>query len=249
MYTFESRIRYSETNREGFLSMEGLLDYFQDCSTFHSEDLGLGIEYLNRKHMLWVLSAWQIVVNRYPKLCERVEVGTFPYDFKGFMGYRNFFLKDAQGEFLAVANSIWTLVDTDTFKPVRPTESMLEGYVLEPMLSMEYAPRKIAVPEGGAYREPIEVKTHHLDTNRHVNNGQYVRMAMDFLPEDVNVKQLRAEYKMQARLGDCMKPYVVQDGERYGISLRDGEEKPYVNIEFIVNGLEKPASGRNGEQI
>ena len=72
MYQFNGRIRYSEVDSEGKLSLESLLDYFQDCSTFHSEDLGLGVEYLKEKHMAWVLSAWQIVVERYPKLCERV---------------------------------------------------------------------------------------------------------------------------------------------------------------------------------
>ena len=72
MYTFDARIRYSETNRDGVLSLEGLLDYFQDASTFHSEDLGVGIGYLKKEHLVWVLSSWQIVVDRVspkPTLC------------------------------------------------------------------------------------------------------------------------------------------------------------------------------------
>ncbi len=39
MYTFQSRIRYSEVGPDGRLTLESLLDYFQDASTFHSEDL------------------------------------------------------------------------------------------------------------------------------------------------------------------------------------------------------------------
>ena len=64
MYTFEGRIRYSETDSEGKLTMASLINYFQDCSTFHSEELGLGVEYLKAEHLVWVLSAWQIVVER-----------------------------------------------------------------------------------------------------------------------------------------------------------------------------------------
>lgn len=235
MYTFDGRIRYSETGSDGCLTLEGMLNYFQDASTFQSEDLGRGIEYLKQNHIVWVLSSWQIVVERYPKLGEKVEVGTFPYDFKGFMGSRNFFLKDEKGEFLAKANSLWTLIDVDTFRPVKPAEEMLQSYPLEPKLEMDYAPRKIAVPEGGTYQDAIEVKAHHLDTNRHVNNGQYVRMAMSLLPEGVCVRQLRAEYKMQARLGDRMLPYVVKSGDIYVVSLVNEEKNPYVNIEFTVN--------------
>lgn len=39
MYSFKSKIRYSETDSRGRLSLEALLDYFQDCSAFQSEAL------------------------------------------------------------------------------------------------------------------------------------------------------------------------------------------------------------------
>lgn len=42
MYSFNSRVRYSEVNKDGRLKLVSLLDYFQDCSTFHSEDAGDG---------------------------------------------------------------------------------------------------------------------------------------------------------------------------------------------------------------
>ena len=44
MYTFDSRIRYSETDETGALSLLGVINYMQDCSTFQSEDIGLGAE-------------------------------------------------------------------------------------------------------------------------------------------------------------------------------------------------------------
>lgn len=232
MYHFESRIRYSESNSEGRLTMASLLNYFQDCSTFHSEDLGLGITYLKEQHLVWVLSSWQIVVKRFPELCERVEIGTFPYEFKGFLGYRNFFLRSQKGEYDAMANTLWSLLSTDTMKPVPLPKAMQEGYTLEEKLPMEYAPRKITILQGGIEKEPIVVKKHHLDTNHHVNNGQYVSMAMELLPEDFKVTQLRAEYKKQAWLDDILYPYVVQQENRYSISLRDQKGSPYVNVEF-----------------
>ena len=74
MYTFESRIRYSETDSEGKLTMASLIDYFQDVTIFQSEDIGKGVDYLKEQHLVWVLSAWQIVVERYPKLCEKVTI-------------------------------------------------------------------------------------------------------------------------------------------------------------------------------
>ena len=49
MYTFDSRVRYSETGEDGLLSLPAIVDYFQDASTFQSEDLGIGIDFLKKK--------------------------------------------------------------------------------------------------------------------------------------------------------------------------------------------------------
>ena len=232
MYSFDSRIRYSETDSEGKLTMASLLNYFQDCSTFQSEELGVGVADLKEKHRVWVLSSWQIVVDRYPGLCESVKIGTFPYEFKGFLGHRNFVMMTAEGEMLARANSLWSLLDTDTGKPAMAEKAMMEKYGLEERLEMEYAPRKVAVPEGGFFAENIIVKKHHLDTNYHVNNAQFVDIAMEFLPKEFVIGQLRAEYKKQAFLNDVFHPYVVQEDKKMVVSLRDEQGKPYAVVEF-----------------
>ena len=233
MYAFDSRIRYSETDSEGKLTLDALLNYFQDCSTFHSEDVGLGIGYMKEIGQVWVLSAWQIVVSRYPKLGERVKIVTLPYELKAFLGYRNFAMLDEQGEYLAKANSLWSLLDVRTGKPVMVNEAMQKGYATDEKLEMEYAPRKITVPQGGELQEPIVVKKHHLDTNHHVNNGQYVNIAMEYLPDDFVIHQLRAEYKKQAFLDDILHPYVVRTDNGYVICLQDESGKPYVSVEFL----------------
>lgn len=232
MYTFGSRIRYSEADSEGKLTMASLLNYFQDSSTFHSEDIGLGVRYFKEVHQVWVLSSWQIVVERYPELCERVIIGTQPYDMKGFLGYRNFAMMTESGEYLAKANSIWSLLDLDQGKPVAVSEEMTRKYGIGEKLDMEYAPRKITIPGDGKTGEAIVVRQHHLDTNHHVNNGQFVDMAMDFLPERFAIRQLRAEYKKQAFLDDVLLPYVSVGEDRVVVSLTDGKGAPYVVTEF-----------------
>ena len=238
MYTFDSRVRYSEVGVDGNLTLIALLEYFQDCSTFHSEDIGLGMDYLRELNQVWMLSAWQICVNRYPRLCEHIVIGTAPYEFKGFVGYRNFVMKTQEGEVLSYANTIWSLMDLGKMTPARPSERMLAGYVLEEKYPMEYAPRKIHVPAEGERAESFVVKEHHLDTNNHVNNGQYVRMAMDYLPKDFQVGQLRVEYKNQAVLGERIHPVVAKDTEEslYTISLNREDGRPYSIVELSRAG-------------
>ena len=152
MYAFDSRIRYSETDSEGRLTLNALLNYFQDCSTFHSEDVGLGIGYMKEIGQVWVLSAWQIVVNRYPQLGEKVRIVTLPYELKAFLGYRNFAMLDEKGEYIAKANSLWSLLDVTTGKPVIVNEAMRKGYVADEKCRMVFKCKGLSYRTPGALR-------------------------------------------------------------------------------------------------
>ena len=236
MYMFKSRVRYSETDMDAKLSVTGLMNYFQDCSTFHSEDSGVGISYLEEERKGWLLSSWQIVIHRRPRLGEEITVKTWPYEAKGIFGMRNFTLHGREGELLAAADSCWFLVDASTGKPVRVGAEDVAAYGdEEPRFPMERAPRKIALPENLEEKKRIPVMKHQLDTNRHVNNAQYVDMAMEVLPEGARVKQIRAEYKKAAVLGDTMALFAAESGDTYVISLRDPEGGIFANVELKVN--------------
>lgn len=231
MYFYESRVGFSESDHTGKLTLLGLLNYFQDVATFHSEDLGVGWDYIHERNMVWVLSSWQIIVYRYPKTCETIEIGTAPYAFKGCFGYRNFLARTKEGEVLAVANSLWTLLSTTDRGIGRLTDKMKEVYVIEPKLDMDYADRRIKIPENGEVRDGFEIGKHHLDSNKHVNNGKYVEMAMQEIPDDVEITQVRVEYKKQAFLGDGISPYVVNREQGAIIALRNTEGEDYAVVD------------------
>ncbi len=241
MYTFESRIRYSEVDKNALLTIESLIDYFQDCSTFQTEDGPASMAYLRQRGIAWVLSSWQIEINRYPKLCERVIIGTIPHEIKGYFGVRNFFMDTREGERLAVANSMWTLYDFEKGVPTRVTPEIIAAYPLEEKLDMDYEPRKIIIPTEGErfLGEEILVRRRHLDTNNHVNNGQFIRMAIESLPDrETKPRSLRAEYKKQAMLGDRLYPEVIKvsknDRMAYTISLKDCDGSPSCVVEIKI---------------
>ncbi len=232
MYSFDSRIRYSEVDYQGKLNFHALLDYFQDCSSFHSEDLQLGVEFLQEHKVAWVLISWQIEVKRYPVYGERVQISTWPYDFKGFYGYRNFKMTDEKGETLAYANSLWVLLDTQSGRPVRVLPEMNERYTLEPPIPMEKGPRKMQIPQNMEAREPFAVHKFHLDTNLHVNNGKYILMAQEYLPKEFEIGKLRTEYKKSAVYGDTIYPFVKEEEDKFVVALCDEQQNPYVTIEL-----------------
>jgi hypothetical protein len=99
---------------------------------------------------------------------------------------------------------------------------------------MDYAGRKVAIPEEGNALPPIKVGREHIDTNHHMNNAKYVAVAMNCVPANLEVKELRIEYKKQAYLGDEIHPFVASIDGGLAISLRDAEGNPYVNMHLFV---------------
>ena len=234
MYKFESKIRYSELDETGCLAVPKIVDYFQDCSNMQSDFLGVGREYLEEKHLAWVLSFWQIVIDRRPGQNESVKIGTFPYDFNGVMGLRNFLIEDNAGNRIVRANSIWTLLDMNSGRPVRAGAEITQHYPVEEKLPMDYASRKVSIPELGETLTPITVKREYIDTNHHMNNAKYLTVAMNYVPCHLEVKEIRIEYKKQAFLGDEIYPFVASIEGGLAISLRDADGNPYVNMHILT---------------
>ena len=231
-YQFESRVRYSEVGEDQRLTLPGVIDYFQDCSTFHSEDLGVGLEKLTARGKAWILASWQIQIERLPVLGEKIVIQTWPYNFKGFYGERNFRILDDKGQTLASAASMWIYLDVASKRPSRVDEDIQNAYVLEEPLALGPISRKIPMPAGSVKKDSFSVMRSHLDTNHHVNNGQYIVMAEEYLPEGFQVKQIRVEYRKSAVLHDVIVPFVHEEADQCTISLCDIDEKPYAVIEF-----------------
>ena len=234
MFSFESRVRYSETDHTGHLSALSLLDYFQDAAIFHSEDRGIGLDFLSNSNLAWVLSSWQIDTFDMPYLGTNIVIETYPYEFKAFLGYRNFVLRSKSGHKYAVANSIWSLINTQTGKPAMITENLIHSFGYGKKLDMEYKAGRLREPreESPIIMTPIKIENHNIDTNGHVNNAQYVALASDFI--DGTIKCIRAEYKSQALLGDVLIPHLYNNTDKTILVFKSEEGKVYCIVEFSI---------------
>ena len=231
-YSFNSRVRYSETGEDGRLTLPGALNYFQDCCTFQAESIGLGMEVLKARDRAWFLSSWQVIVDEYPAMGTEIKITTAPYDFKGFMGMRNFTIETADGRLLAWANSNWTNLIISKGIPARLTPADTDNYVLSEKIEMDYAPRKISLPDGMISQEPFQVQKHHLDTNHHVNNAQYVDIARELVPSGTEIGEIRAEYRKAAVLGDEIVVKRAREGMSHLVSLCNANGDVFANVEL-----------------
>ncbi len=96
---------------------------------------------------------------------------------------------------------------------------------------MEYEPRKIKLSREWGEKEPVKVQRSWIDSNDHVNNSWYVKTAFEQLPQDLEIRQLRVEYKKQAYEGDILYPRYAREEQRTLVALCDEKQKPYAVIE------------------
>ncbi len=237
MYSFNSRVRYSEVGQDGRLAFSSAVHYMQDCAIFHSESVGEGVRDLKDEGRVWLLSSWQIEVRRRPVLGEKICVSTWPCGFKAMYGYRNFVISGESGGQDIRAYSIWSYLDLAAGRPVKVPEELVERYGPEPALDMETAGRKIRIPAQLHERGEFPVQRFQIDTNGHVNNVQYIQMASPFLPEDDRLVRLRAEYKKAAVYGDRIR--IMENGgeETRTVVLQSPDGQVFAVIE---------AAGRKG---
>ena len=240
MYRFEDRVRFSEMDENGEMTIPAVMNIFQDCSDYQSEDLGIGHAWLAERHCAWVLSFWQVFFGRMPRDRERYIAETRPWKFDHFFGYRNFALYGESGEPAVRANSLWTFLDTSRMRPCRPLPELEEAYGLDERLEMDYAAgRKIRIPENAVPGERIPVRKRHLDLNHHVNNVQYIAMACETLPEKFPVYEMRAEYRRAAVAGDVIVPVTGREGVWRVTGLCDEAGEPYAVVSFRAKAHEE----------
>lgn len=231
MYHLKGRVRYSEVDENRRLTVDGLINYLQDCCSFHSEDLGVGLDYIVENKIAWVISGWQIEIKKMPVYGQRIDVQTWPYMFEGFLGERNFRIVDESGSVLVQADSRWALVDTKNGRPTRIPSSLAAAYEMGEPLGLKKPPRKLRPDLTQAKAmEPFAVQQKHLDTNHHVNNSQYVLMALEYMPEGQAVSQIAVEYKTPAVLGDTFYPYVLEKDGELLVALCTEEKRPYAVV-------------------
>ena len=256
MYSLTYKVTTSTCDSEGKLKLYSALQMMQDCSEMWIDSEPGVKQYFTEQNMAQLLATRQVEIVRVPEYKEELTVTTSVYGMKPMFGFRNTFIYDAQGKPCYKTWSMGAFVDKAAGKLKRVDEATIQTMKLEPQLEMNYKDRRIILPkgrsseshpslledgrvateldkvkDGGEVLEPIKVLRADIDYNKHMNNANYVRMAMELLPEDFVVTGLRVEYRVAAKLGDCLTPTIYQIADGIIISLSIGSEVSAI-IEF-----------------
>ena len=236
MFSLKYKVTTSTCDSEGRLKLYSALQMMQDCSEMWIDTEPGVRQYFSEQNMAQLLASRQVEVVRVPAYKEELTVTTSVYGMKPMFGFRNTFIYDAEGRPCYRTWSMGAFVDKASGKLKRVDDATIASMRLEPQLEMSYRDRRIILPceetsEGVQVLQPVRVLRADIDYNRHMNNANYIRMAMELLPEDFVVKGLRVEYRVAAKLDDMLTPVVYRTADGIIVSLSMGDDVSAI-IEF-----------------
>ena len=232
MYSLKYKVTTSTCDSTGRLKLYSALQMMQDCSEMWIDSEPGVKQYFTEQNMAQLLATRQVEIIRVPEYKEELTVTSTVYGMKPMFGFRNTFIYDAEGKPCYKTWSMGAFVDKSEGKLKRVDDATMASMSLEPQLEMDYKDRRIILPkEDGEVLEPVKVLRADIDYNRHVNNANYVRMAMELLPEGFDVKGLRVEYRVAAKLGDTLVPTLYHTGPALIVALSIGDDVSAI-VEF-----------------
>ena len=232
MYSLKYKVTTSTCDSEGRLKLYSALQMMQDCSEMWIDSEPGVKEYFVAQNMAQLLASRQVEIIRVPEYKEELTVTTSVYGMKPMFGFRNTYIYDAEGKPCYKTWSMGAFVDKANGKLKRVDDATIASMTLEPQLDMNYGDRRIILPrEGGEAQEPYKVLRADIDYNKHMNNANYVRIAMELLPKGFEVKCLRVEYRVAAKLGDVLVPVAYNVEGRFIVALSVGDDVSAI-IEF-----------------
>lgn len=210
MPTFSNIVSSSNTDRNGNMKLFSAVQWMQDCSVISFMEDTAFCEWLAEHGATPVVNFRQLQVFRVPGLRERLTCSSYVYDLQGAFGYRNTAIYDAQGKPCYMSWSIAAFVNLETGRLSRIPREVQSRLQFPPRLDMTYGSRKIVLPESPLTPlAPIQVRRDDIDYNNHVNNAQYIRMALECLPEDFEVRGLRVDYRKPVMPGSTITPSIA----------------------------------------
>ena len=232
MYSLKYKVTTSTCDSEGRLKLYSALQMMQDCSEMWIDSEPGVKRFFAEQNMAQLLATRQVEIIRVPEYKEELTVSTTVYGMKPMFGFRNTFIYDAQGKPCYKTWSMGAFVDRATGKLKRVDDETIASMTIEKQLEMTYRDRRVILPkEGGTALDAVRVLRSDIDYNKHMNNANYVRVAMELLPEGFRAKGLRVEYRVAAKKGQLLVPtiYAIEGGYIVALSV-DGEASAIIEF-------------------
>ena len=239
IYTQEFRIASYQTDLTARMKPSAILEIMQEMAGAHAEMLDVGRARLSPMNLAWVLTRVEVRMDRYPVSGEIITVETFPMPNRRVFFPRYFIFRDADGNQIGCAGSLWVVLDVTTRKMGNPAEiaaMMPDNRDLTSPMGMPATVEELPCEGIEAARMPLYTD---LDVNGHVNNTRYLdwccnALGIDAMRESA-MTSFCVNYNQEILPGQEVRTVLHREGSRFSFSGFEGDVR-----HFDVGGMLMP---------
>lgn len=212
-----------DVNLYGDLKTSAMFTMMQDAAVKSSNLMGAGYHAMLEKNLIWVVALQKAEIIKLPKWGDSITLESWPGKPMHSLMPRYYRFLDSEGETIINCSSLWSLVDIDDRRMIKPDERGLEfPYIVTGYeISRPRSPKGSADIHGGEFTVPYSF----LDLNGHMNNCRYFDVCEDVLPAAQSgnkLKSVTAEYSSEIKLGETISlDRAEKDGKHLVIGTTD----------------------------
>ncbi len=235
IYCSNFKIGFEDIGVNNEATNKALLAIMQDISCMHSASIGYGVLDIESKKRAWMLLDWKMKVIKRPKYNDDIKVETWSRKAERLYAYRDFQIRDKEGNIIVIGTSRWIFVDTDKRRPVRITSEIADLYESETDKSVFSEEMEDIKCESYIFKKDYYVQRRDIDINGHMHNLNYLDMAYEILPEEIYKTKVfdnvRIVYKKEILYGENIECYYEEENNKH-IVVAKIEDKIHAIIEL-----------------
>ncbi|MFC6170174.1 acyl-[acyl-carrier-protein] thioesterase [Loigolactobacillus jiayinensis] len=229
IYTEAHQVTYYEGDTKNQMTLAMLINVAILVSERQNDQLGLTNAVVHGYNVGWVVTQYQIDIQRLPNVDETVTFGTAATGYNKYFCYRDYWVDAANGERLVTIHSSWVLMSYATRSMVAVIPALVEPYDVPEIKGIQRFPRVHHVDKAVAQQQPYRVRYYDIDANQHVNNVHYFDWMFDHLGGDFlnshDLVSINIRYEHELKAGDMAQSYYELDeqGSRHLIASTSGK--------------------------
>lgn len=183
--------RFGDCDSQKRASLYSIMKLFSEISGDDYEGRGLGHDFLLERGKVLMLSKLSLKIIEVPLHRENVIAETWERTLCGPFVCREYEMRDENKQLIVSGTSRWFLADPITREILRPNMLPQGERLCDPRSSACPECKKIKMPEVLSTIGQRKIYYSDLDSNGHVNNAVYGKIATDFLPEEFRQRKLK----------------------------------------------------------
>lgn len=230
-YTREFRIASYQTDLTARIRPSAILEIMQEMAGAHAELLDVGRKRLAPMNLCWVLTRVEVRMERMPLSGEIITVETFPMPNRRVFFPRCFIFRDAQGEQIGCAGSMWVVLDVNTRKMANGAQIaalMPDNRDLTAPMGMPATVEEVSGEEAVSLHLPAYTD---LDVNGHVNNTKYLDWCCNALGIDTMrahaMTRFAVNFNQEILPGQEIRTVLHRSGDCFSFSGFEGDVRHF----------------------